>query len=53
MILGCEVSFESVDAAQVNFTACDHVEENWETPCGARCADALAGRRFGHVVPRY
>ena len=53
VILLDEVSLEAMDAAQVNLAASNHGEQDWEASSGARGADALAGCRFGHVVPRH
>src|SRR6187399_154449 len=53
VILGGEMSLEAMDTAQVNFAASNHGEKDWEASSRARGADALAGCRLGHVVPRY
>ena len=44
------MSLEAMDAAQMNFTAFDHAEKDRKPASGARGADTLAGRGFGHVV---
>src|SRR5688572_13168566 len=41
---------ETMDAAQVDFAVRHHAEQDGETACGARSADAFGGRRLGHVV---
>src|SRR6187399_2511256 len=53
VIFGGEMSLEAMDTAQVNFAASNHGEKDWEASSRARGADALAGCRLGHVVPRY
>ena len=53
VILGGEMSLEAMDTAQVNFAASNHGEKDWEASSRARGADALAGCRLGHVIPRH
>jgi hypothetical protein len=53
VVVASQVSFEAMDATQVQLTASDHAEQNREAPSGACGSDALAGGRFGHTVPRH
>jgi hypothetical protein len=48
-----EVSFEAVDATQVDFAAGDHIEQHRKATRGSGSADAFARRGFGHVKPHH
>lgn len=52
MVVGREVRLEAMDAAQVQLAPGNHLKKNGKTPSGPRGADALAGRRLGHVKAR-
>lgn len=51
VVFGREVRLDAMDAAEVNFTASDHGEQDGETACGACRTDALARSRLRHVIP--
>jgi hypothetical protein len=50
MIFRGQMGLQTMDRTEVNLTTRDHVEDDGKTPSSACCADALTGRRLGHVV---